>query len=100
MYEGLSVAPMASAYFKAVTGMKPIVVTLARFTTERDRIAEQFGGKLVANYLLGRVRDIEAEDREEADRLQGIMRECRIGNLSLSLSNELLVKYETMQTRL
>lgn len=98
MSECMLVASMASAYFKSVTGMKPIVVMLAIFTTERDRIAGEFGGKLVANYLLSCIRDIEAEDQEEAARLQQIMRECGTGGLCSS--HEPLMKYKPVQMRL
>lgn len=74
--ECLSSAAMAKAYFKSVTGLKPNVVTISKFMTERDRIAEQFGGKLMVNYLLGCVHDIEPEDLEESARVWQVIRKC------------------------
>lgn len=82
MNEGLSVAGMASLYYKSVTGIKPNIVTLASFITERDFAAKRFGGKLAANYLLGRFRDIETEDQEQADNLQKVMGECHVGKVT------------------
>lgn len=91
MKEGLSVAGMASLYYKSVTGVKPHVLTLARFRTERDRISEQYGGKIATNYLLGRIRDIDAEDQEQAAKLQRVMREC--SHNSTIFSSHVLIEH-------